>query len=140
MEGARAFQRMLRAKPKFKSLLRSALRMWPRMTVLNSIFVSCDLANSAHIDIFDSHYSFAIWLLPPGAMIVAHAYLAFPTYGLRVALDDRTIIAWPGFLIPHCTMEGTLQWRDGRPGPPPAMLSFFIGRATAFDQEEFVVN
>ena len=126
--------------PGFRRLLRGALRRSPRMRVLNSVFMTSGLANSSHLDMYDSDYSFAIWLLPHGAVIVHQAYLAFPTYGLRVALHDRTIIAWPGYMIPHCTMEGTFRWADGRSGPPPAMLSFFIGRATAFDHVDYVVG
>ena len=108
------------------------------MTVLNSIFISAGLVNSAHIDKGDSHYSFAIWLLPCGAEIVDPFFLAFPTYGLRIALRHGTVIAWPGFVIPHCTMGGTLRWVDGREGPPPMLLSYFIARATAFDEPEYV--
>ena len=129
---------MLETKTAFKALLRKALRHWPRMSTLNSIFISANLVNSSHIDIGDSHYSFAIWLLPRGAEIVDVYYLAFPTYGLRIALRHGTVIAWPGFKIPHCTMGGSLRWADGREGPPPALLSFFIGRASAFDEPEYV--
>ena len=48
-----------------------------------------------------------------------------------------TVVAWPGFKIPHCTMGGTLGWADGRAGAPPQLYSFFIGRATAFDEPEY---
>ncbi len=109
------------------------------METLNNIFISLGLANCSHVDVFDSSHSFAIWLLPDGAYIVVASYLAFPTFGLRVCLQHGTIIAWPGFAVPHCTMEGRLAWKDGRSGKPPSMMSFFISRSAALDSKAFRV-
>lgn len=74
----------------------------------NSIMMSRNLANSAHLDVYDNSRSFSIWAeKKPGN--ATNWYFIMPdvslngSRGVAVRLHHGCVICWDGRLIRHCT-------------------------------------